>query len=716
MANLMTDDAMRTRRAYRNQTEDDIWAEDQLAGLTALISIAQRIERDGGLEREAPGRSAPAHHPAWLASQASGGQEVLTSRPSPVGQQDGSRHRSAGSIPRSALANTGAMALQIKRLSVGRVAEATRYGPVLSVKPQRRRLDRNTFAPALRPRDRRIIAVLSVLWAVCLADFWQWWLEPVHQTSAYGTALNGVVLGYLTCFPVFFIVAVNRLRVVNRNLRVPWLRVAFIVTRAPSEPWPVAEATLRAMLDQDFPLPYDVWLADENPTDEILRWCAGNGVIVSTRNGVGEYHRPTWPRRTKCKEGNLAFFYDHWGYRSYDVVAQLDCDHVPAPTYLGEMVRPFSDPAIGYVAAPSICDTNAGESWSARGRLHAESTFHGAFQLGHSAGWSPLCIGSHYAVRTSALRDIGGIGPELAEDFSTTFLLNSAGWHGAFAIDAEAHGDGPGTFAAMLVQEFQWSKSLTVLLFKLVPRNLTRLDWPHRFRFIYALCYYFLLTISTVIGVLLAPFAAVTGKPWMNVNYFAFVLHWWSLSILLILLAVLLRRNHLLRPADAPLFSWENWLYVLVRWPYILRGVCSAFVYAIRPRAVTFKVTPKGVGELETLPTRLMVPYLIISLLCSASAVAGERFNNAAGYVFLCILGALTYTAVSSLIPVLHAKEMAQRVGMTTGAAIRLTSVTPFILGILSVLPVLYAAAHYPAYAEHVFNWSFNNIHLSGFH
>lgn len=664
MSDFMTDDAIRARRSYQNRAEDESLAADQLAGLTTLISIAERVER---VER---GYRAPEQ-------------------------------------------STDAVALQIQRLSGGKVAEATRYGPVLSARQLRKKLDRGTFVLALRPRDRIIVAVMSVLWGVCLVGFWQWWLQPVHQTSSYGAVLNAVALGYLTCFPACFVVPINRLRVVNGNLPVPSLRIAFIVTRAPSEPWPVAEATLRAMLNQDFPLPYDVWLADESPTEEILYWCTSNGVAVSTRNGVDEYHRLTWPRRTKCKEGNLAFFYDHWGYFRYDVVAQLDCDHVPTPTYLAEMVRPFSDPAIGYVAAPSICDANAGESWSARGRLYAESAFHGAFQLGHSAGWSPLCIGSHYAVRTSALRDIGGIGPELAEDFSTTFLLNSAGWHGAFAIDAEAHGDGPGTFAAMLVQEFQWSKSLTILLLKLVPRNLACLGWPHRLRFIYPLCYYLLLTASTMIGVLLAPFAAVTGRPWMSVNYFAFLLHWWPLWIWLTLLTALLRRGHLLRPANAPLLSWENWLYVLVRWPYILRGVCSALSYAIRPRAVTFKVTPKAVGELEVLPTRLMVPYLIIGLLCSASAIAGERWSDAAGYAFLCVLGSLTYGAVSVLVPVLHAREMARRITTSTCTAIRRTSAVPLILGILCALSALYSAAYYPPYAVHVFNLNEYSIQVT---
>jgi cellulose synthase/poly-beta-1,6-N-acetylglucosamine synthase-like glycosyltransferase len=658
LSDFMTDRVTRMRRGNRDQPDGEARAEDRGAGAAALKSIAQRPGRD---------------------------------------------------------ITNNSVAVQIRRLSAGKVAQATRYGPVIAAGLPRRRLKRGTFAFALGARDRTLIAVLSVLWGAGLAGFWQWWLQPVHQASALGAVLNAFALGYLTIFPACFVIPANRLRVVNRSLPVPSLRVAFIVTRAPSEPWPVAKATLTAMLQQDFPLPYDVWLADERPRQEILSWCAANGVGVSTRNGVEEYHRLSWPRRTRCKEGNLAFFYDHRGYSGYDVVAQLDCDHVPAPTYLAEMVRPFSDPAVGYVAAPSVCDANAAESWSARGRLHAESTFHGTFQLGHSAGWSPLIIGSHYAVRTCALRDIGGIGPELAEDFSTTFLLNAAGWQGAFAIDAEAHGAGPGTFAAMLVQEFQWSKSLTFLLFHLVPPNLPRLDWPRRFRFLYALCYYLLLSAATMIGILLPPLAAVTGRPWMSVNYFAFLLHGWPLSIALVLLVALLRRKNLLRPVDAPLVSWENCLYILVRWPYILRGVCSAVVGSIRPRAVTFKVTPKGVGELEALPARLMVPYLVISLVCSAAAMVGERANNAAGYVFLCILAALSYGIISALVPLLHAREMASRAGTATGTAIRLTSTAPLILGILCLMPALYAAADYPAYAVRVFDLNAYTIQVTFF-
>ncbi|MBP0651757.1 hypothetical protein J8J40_32320, partial [Mycobacterium tuberculosis] len=83
--------------------------------------------------------------------------------------------------------------------------------------------------------------------------------------------------------------------------------------------------------------------------------------------------------------------------------------------------------------APSICDRNAADSWSARGRLYAEASLHGALQCGYNNGWTPLCIGSHYAVRTKALRSIGGLGPELAEDHSTTLMMAAGGWRGVHA-------------------------------------------------------------------------------------------------------------------------------------------------------------------------------------------------------------------------------------------------------------------------------------------
>jgi hypothetical protein len=210
---------------------------------------------------------------------------------------------------------------------------------------------RNRVAQPGRHRElapgAAVDAALSLGWATCLADFWRWWLTPAHRASMVGLAVNSAVLFYLTFYPVFFVLAVNRLRLVNPVMTVPRLRVAFAVTRAPSEPWDLARSILLAMKGQRYPHDYDVWLCDEDPSPAILAWCVAHEVSVATRKAKQDYHRDSWPRRTRREEGNLAYFYDHWGYRHYDVVVQLDCDHRPSPSYLAEMVRPFGDPAVG---------------------------------------------------------------------------------------------------------------------------------------------------------------------------------------------------------------------------------------------------------------------------------------------------------------------------------------------------------------------------------
>jgi len=584
--------------------------------------------------------------------------------------------------------------------SDGNVVDAPPSGPVLARSSRVPRRPRpGTFVPLLSGRDRVLVGALTAAWVAALVFFWTWWLEPAHRVGWVGLVVNSLLIGYVTAIPVYFLILANRLREIDPRIAVPSLRVAFVVTRAPSEDWALARTTLTAMRVQQYPYAFDVWLCDEAPTEEILGWCRAAGVHVSSRNGVPDYHRATWPRRTRCKEGNLAFFYDNWGYAGYDVVAQLDCDHVPAPTYLAEVVRPFADPAIGYVAAPSVCDANAAGSWAARGRLHREGTFHGPFQAGHNDGLAPIGIGSHYAVRTCALREIGGIGPELAEDFSTSYLLNSAGWRGAFALRAEAHGDGPLTFAAMLTQEFQWSRSLTTLMYDLVPGHLGRLSWPLRIRFGYSLLYYTLLAVSVVGGLALPPIAAVTGAPWVDVDYLAFLAHWWPMSVVLIAITLVLRRRGLLRPVDAPVLSWENWLYALTRWPYNAWGVAAAMMQQIRPKPITFKVTPKSVDGLEPLATGLVLPFVVITTALSTAALVGEFSTTAVGYVGLSLLGALTYAVVSLAVCVLHAGEAARAAGERTRTALVATVRRPLTATFVALVPLVTAITLYPGYA-----------------
>jgi cellulose synthase (UDP-forming) len=412
---------------------------------------------------------------------------------------------------------------------------------------------------------------LILVWALCTGWAVGWWLEPQHQISTTGLALNSVPLGIeLVVMPMWVYWWLWRMRRPNPALSVPRLRAAMIVTKAPSEPWAVVRTTLEAMLAQDFPYPYDVWLADERVEPDTRAWCNERGVRISTRDGVKAYHRSSWPRRTRCKEGNLAFFYDIWGYRMYDVVAQLDADHVPARDYLRHMVTPFCDPHVGYVPAPSICDSNADGSWSARGRLYFEAVLHGPLQAGHSGGYAPSCIGSHYAVRTAALAQIGGVGPELAEDFTTTLMMSSHGWHGVFAIDAEAHGDGPECLADCLTQEFQWSRSMMNVLLGVNAGYWAGLSVRAKLRLGFCQLWYPLFGVLMLLSVVMPLAVVLTRTPLVQVGLGDFYLHLVPGMAALVATVLWLRSLRWLRPRAAKAVSWEMMLYQLVRWPWVL--------------------------------------------------------------------------------------------------------------------------------------------------
>ena len=505
-------------------------------------------------------------------------------------------------------------------------------------------------------KQKRTFVVLVTAWVCALAFFWQWWLQAEHVLSWIDMLIVSLLIAWQTVIPGYYFYFVARMKRFNPAIEIPhdW-RVAMVVTKAPSEPWSIVKKTLEAMLAQQHP--HDVWLADESPQTETIKWCQARGVNISSREGIAAYHQPTWPRRTRCKEGNLAYFYDTYAYDRYDVVVQLDADHVPEPNYLEEMIRPFVNPGIGYVAAPSICDANAGVSWVVNARAFAEGSMHGSLQAGYNNGWAPVCIGSHYAVRTSALKEIGGLGPELAEDHSTTLMMNAHGWRGIFALDAIAHGDGPASFPDFLLQEFQWSRSLTMLLLSVTPRYVKKLP-PHlRFQFAFSQFWYPLYGACIGLGMLTPLIALLRDTPWVNVSYGGFLLHSVALDIACLTVVSWVSAQGWFRPQNAKVFSWEIILFQLARWPWVLAGVGSAlFAWALR-QELSFRVTPKGNSEGRPLPMSVMAPYLILAIASAVAVIFLTNVEFASGYYFLAMVNGGFYVFLCVAIVWSHLQE-----------------------------------------------------------
>jgi cellulose synthase (UDP-forming) len=514
---------------------------------------------------------------------------------------------------------------------------------------------RSILVPVASLRQEAILRILVLATVAAGGWFWLWWLASGHGSwSSALTLLSTVLLAWVFLTPLYFLFFTSRMTRPDPRVPVPNLRTAIIVTKAPSEPWPVVRTTLEAMLAQDYPAPYDVWLADERPEPETLAWCHAHGVHVSSRFGVEDYHRATWPRRTKSKEGNLAYFYDSVGYRDYDVVAQLDCDHVPTAAYLAGMVRPFAASTVGYTCAPSICDSNAEAGWTVRGRLYREATLHGPVQAGSNDGYAPVCIGSHYAVRTAALLGVGGLGPELAEDYSTTLWLQSGGWDGVFVLDAEAHGAGPASVDEMMTQETQWARSLGTILTKWLPGRGSAMPLRARLRMEFSLFFYLLmgglLTVASVLPVL----ALLLGHSWGHATLTQFYAHAWAYSLLLLATALYVRHLDVFRPRRAKLWSWEAILFQLLRWPWTFGTFVQGMCLGWRSRTRAFKVTPKGPQEESLLTLRWLLPMFMLGAVPAWVVILTPRSDLVLGPALMCIAECGTYLLALLAVMGLH--------------------------------------------------------------
>lgn len=241
------------------------------------------------------------------------------------------------------------------------------------------------------------------------------------------------------------------------------LRVAVHTTIVPGkEPFDVVARTLLAMKSMTYPGGLvHVWLLDEGDDPFIKKWCIANGVHHFSRKGHPEWNTPSGPFKAKTKHGNLNAFHAAHGHK-YDIVAQMDPDHVPSPDFLERTLGYFRDPGVAFVVAPQVYG-NGDKSWIAGAAAFQAYVFHGVVQRGGNGMRAPLLIGTNHLVRVKALRDIGGYADNIIEDHLTSMEFyrrkrNSDDyWKGVYIPDIVSIGEGPTSFADFFNQQMRWA-------------------------------------------------------------------------------------------------------------------------------------------------------------------------------------------------------------------------------------------------------------------
>jgi hypothetical protein len=497
------------------------------------------------------------------------------------------------------------------------------------------------FRPVLTGAERVTLTALAVLTALSGIALAGWLLLPVHVPGGGASAAGDWRL-LLARLAFCVVVAIEIIKVVQVfavwtfawHARDPLpltppvgLRVAMLTTVVPAkEPLDVVERTLRAMRRVTY---YgggvDVWILDEGDDPAVRAMAARLGVHHFTRKGRPEYNRPSGAYRARTKAGNHNAWRAEHEHR-YDVVAQMDPDHVPLPCFLERALGYFHDPDVAFVVAPQVYG-NMDDNWIAHGASVQQYLFSGIVERGGNGLDAPLLIGTNHLYRATAWRSIGGYQDSIIEDHLTSMrvqgTVNPASgnrWKGVYTPDVIAVGEGPTSWTDYFNQQKRWAYGVWEI--KLDHRLTEGIRLHRRQRLLYTLVQFYypsvavtllLGTAATALALLLgAMTAGLDGPTWLGLwsaGMGSWLWLWWWL-----------RRFNLAEHERRELGSQGFALALFAGPVYVAAALC-----ALLRRPLAYAVTAKGglrsADSLRTFRLHLVWALLVATPLAASYAL-----------------------------------------------------------------------------------------------
>ena len=183
-----------------------------------------------------------------------------------------------------------------------------------------------------------------------------------------------------------------------------------------NEPVEVIAPTIAAACDLE--PAHETWVLDDGDRPWVAEICEQYGARYVSR-----------PTHEHAKAGNmnhaLALMVEESGEgaEKIDVIASLDCDHVPLPTFLTDTLGWFDDPELALVQGPqTYYNSGAFDDDGVTGEQGM--FFHVLLPARNHDGAGPFWCGSTSLIRADALHEIGGIATDtIVEDMHTTLHL-----------------------------------------------------------------------------------------------------------------------------------------------------------------------------------------------------------------------------------------------------------------------------------------------------
>ena len=354
----------------------------------------------------------------------------------------------------------------------------------------------------------------------------------------------------------------------------PGQRVAVFIPTY-NEPVEVIAPTIAASCELE--PAHQTWVLDDGNRPWVAELCQAYGARYVRR----EVH-------DHAKAGNMNHALEMMqreiddGAEEIDIIAVLDCDHVPLPTFLTATIGWFDDESLALVQAPQSY-YNAG-AFDDDGETGEQGVFFHVLLPGRNHdGAGPFWCGSTSLIRRVALRDIGGISTEtIVEDMHTTLALIRGGWKTRYHHQTLALGLAPDTAEQYLLQRRRWGMgSMQILAKEKLWAAKRWLSWRNFYEYLGGTVWW-LEGVGTVIAFLIPAAILVSGAKTSTANPLVFLAVFLVMFVIRLWGAKRLFRNHI--------HWWSAFALRILRIPVGL----SCLWWLLTRRTLKFQVTPKS--------------------------------------------------------------------------------------------------------------------------
>ena len=326
-----------------------------------------------------------------------------------------------------------------------------------------------------------------------------------------------------------------------------------------------------------------------------------------------------------AKAGNmnhaLALMADEEAYDNVErteIVAVLDCDHVPMPRFLTATLGWFDDPLIALVQGPQQFYNHG--AFDDDGHTGEQGLFFNVLMASRQhAGVGPFWCGSTSLVRVAALEQVGGVATEtITEDMHTTLKLIHAGWKTAYHRQTLALGLAPATPDQYLLQRRRWGLgAMQILVTERLWAAKQWMSWRNYWEYLDSTLFW-LEGLATMLAFAVPIAVLVSGAQTSRATPLAFASAFLAMFAVRLWGAKRLLRGHI---------RWST--AFALRTLRIPVGLACAWWLATRT-SLEFVVTPKGSEDHRRLGRS---PRVLPILAAVAFGVCGYAAAGVAGWV-----------------------------------------------------------------------------------